>query len=143
MWNQLASSLVPFPLSFIIAVQASNPKNKMSYHRNNKNKNSENASYIHVQRDAVRTVSLNAPPHGRPPHGSYNKADVNKEPKFELCSGKVLHVHNCWFMSVICIPKVHNFNQILRKQPKNIKWKTFYFSEIFRSSKTIKETLPN
>ncbi|XP_044797792.1 uncharacterized protein C12orf50 homolog isoform X1 [Bubalus bubalis] len=72
------------------AVQASNPKNKMSYHRNNKNKNSENASYIHVQRDTVRTVSLNAPPHGRPPHGSYNKADVNKEPKFELCSDKYM-----------------------------------------------------
>ena len=65
----------------------------MSYHRNNKNKNSENASYIHVQRDAVRTVSLNAPPHGRPSHGSYIKADVNKEPKFNLCSGEVLHLH--------------------------------------------------
>uniref|UniRef100_A0A8C2R464 Zinc-finger CCCH domain-containing protein n=1 Tax=Capra hircus TaxID=9925 RepID=A0A8C2R464_CAPHI len=72
------------------AVQPSNPKNKMSYHRNNKNKNSENASYIHVQRGAVRTVSLNAPPHGRPTHGSYNKADVNKEPKFNLCSDKYM-----------------------------------------------------
>ncbi|XP_020744704.1 uncharacterized protein C12orf50 homolog isoform X7 [Odocoileus virginianus] len=72
------------------AVQTSNPKSKMSYHRNNKNKNSENASYIHVQRDAVRTVSLNAPPHGRPSHRSYIKADANKEPKFNLCSDKYI-----------------------------------------------------
>ncbi|XP_028023210.1 uncharacterized protein C12orf50 homolog isoform X2 [Balaenoptera acutorostrata] len=72
------------------AVQAPNPQNKMSYHRNNKNGNSENASYIHVQRDAVRTVSMNAPPRSRPTHGSYNKVDVNKEPKFNLCSDKYM-----------------------------------------------------
>ncbi|XP_060049520.1 uncharacterized protein C12orf50 homolog [Erinaceus europaeus] len=62
------------------AVQAQNPKNKMSY-RNNKNRNAENAPYIHVQRDAVRAVSLNAPPRSRPTNGSYNKGDTNKEPK--------------------------------------------------------------
>ncbi|KAF4010130.1 hypothetical protein G4228_001675 [Cervus hanglu yarkandensis] len=77
------------------AVQTSNPKSKMSYHRNNKNKNSENASCIHVQRDAVRTVSLNAPPHGRPSHGSYIKADVNKEPKFNLCSDCFSIISSC------------------------------------------------
>ncbi|KAB0400408.1 hypothetical protein E2I00_010738, partial [Balaenoptera physalus] len=75
------------------AVQAPNPQNKMSYHRNNKNGNSENASYIRVQRDAVRTVSMNAPPRSRPTNGSYDKVDVNKEPKFNLCSGGVLHLH--------------------------------------------------
>ncbi|EPY80604.1 hypothetical protein CB1_000814002 [Camelus ferus] len=74
------------------AVQAPNPKNKMSYHRNNKNRNPENASYIHVQRDAIRTVSLNAPSRSRPTQGSYNKVDVSKEPKFNLCSGH--HHHN-------------------------------------------------
>ncbi|XP_026964050.1 uncharacterized protein C12orf50 homolog [Sagmatias obliquidens] len=72
------------------AVQSPNPKNKMSYHRNNKNRNSENASYIHGQRDAVRTVSMNAPPRSRPTNGSYNKVDVNKEPKFNLCSDKYM-----------------------------------------------------
>ncbi|XP_032502223.1 uncharacterized protein C12orf50 homolog isoform X2 [Phocoena sinus] len=72
------------------AVQAPNPKNKMSYHRNNKNRNSENDSYIHGQRDAVRTVSMNAPPRSRPTNGSYNKVDVNKEPKFNLCSDKYM-----------------------------------------------------
>ncbi|XP_015338138.1 uncharacterized protein C12orf50 homolog isoform X2 [Marmota marmota marmota] len=70
------------------AVQLQNPKNKMSYHHNNKNRNAENSAYIHVQRDAVRTVPLNAPPRSRPPSGSYHKADVNKEPKLNLCSGK-------------------------------------------------------
>ncbi|XP_073756652.1 uncharacterized protein C12orf50 homolog isoform X3 [Callorhinus ursinus] len=72
------------------AVQAPNPKNKMSYHRNNKNRNAENASYIHVQRDAIRTVSLSAPPRSRPTNGSYNKVDVNKEPKFSLCPDKYM-----------------------------------------------------
>ncbi|XP_066865939.1 uncharacterized protein C12orf50 homolog [Kogia breviceps] len=72
------------------AVQPPNPKNKMNYHRNNKNRNSENASYDHVQRDAVRTVSMNAPPRSRPINGSYNKVDVNKEPKFNLCSDKYI-----------------------------------------------------
>ncbi|XP_045866500.1 uncharacterized protein C12orf50 homolog isoform X2 [Meles meles] len=72
------------------AVQAPNPKNKMSYHRNNKNRNAENTSYIHVQRDAIRTVSLSAPPRGRPTSGSYNKVDVNKEPKFNLCPDKYM-----------------------------------------------------
>ncbi|XP_015103173.2 uncharacterized protein C12orf50 homolog isoform X8 [Vicugna pacos] len=72
------------------AVQAPNPKNKMSYHRNNKNRNPENASYIHVQRDAIRTVSLNAPPRSRPTQGSYNEVDVSKEPKFNLCSDKYM-----------------------------------------------------
>uniref|UniRef100_A0A7N5KGS2 Chromosome 12 open reading frame 50 n=1 Tax=Ailuropoda melanoleuca TaxID=9646 RepID=A0A7N5KGS2_AILME len=70
------------------AVQAPNPQNKMSYHCNNKNRNTENASYIHVQRDAIRTVSLSAPPRSRPTNGSYSKVDVNKEPKFNLCPDK-------------------------------------------------------
>ncbi|XP_035943148.1 uncharacterized protein C12orf50 homolog isoform X2 [Halichoerus grypus] len=72
------------------AVQAPNPKNKMTYHRNNKNRNAENTSYIHVQRDAIRTVSLSAPPRSRPTNGSYNKVDVNKEPKFSLCPDKYM-----------------------------------------------------
>nr|XP_055192633.1 uncharacterized protein C12orf50 homolog isoform X2 [Nyctereutes procyonoides] len=72
------------------AVQSPNPKNKMSYHRNNKNRNTENASYIHVQRDVIRTVSLSAPPRSRPTNGSYNKVDVNKEPKLNLCPDKYM-----------------------------------------------------
>uniref|UniRef100_A0A8C9QKC6 Chromosome 12 open reading frame 50 n=1 Tax=Spermophilus dauricus TaxID=99837 RepID=A0A8C9QKC6_SPEDA len=72
------------------AVQVPNPKNKMSYHHNNKNRNAENSAYIHVQRNAVRTVPLNAPPRSRPPNGSYHKADVNKEPKLNLCSDKYM-----------------------------------------------------
>ncbi|KAM9673840.1 uncharacterized protein C12orf50 homolog isoform 2-T2 [Trichechus inunguis] len=72
------------------AVQAPNSKNKMSYHRNNKNRNAENTSYVHVQGDAVRTVSLNAPPRSRATNGSYNKVDVNKEPKLNLCPDKYM-----------------------------------------------------
>ncbi|XP_047406899.1 uncharacterized protein C12orf50 homolog isoform X3 [Sciurus carolinensis] len=72
------------------AVQVPNPKNKMSYHHNNKNRNAENATYIHVQRDTVRTVPLNAPPRSRPTNGSYHKADVNKEPKLNLCPDKYM-----------------------------------------------------
>ncbi|KAM6214304.1 uncharacterized protein C12orf50 homolog isoform 2-T2 [Rhynchocyon petersi] len=72
------------------AVQTPNPKNKLNYHRNNKNRNAENTSYIHVQRDAVRTVSLNAPPRGRTTNGSYNKFDGNKEPKLNLCPDKYI-----------------------------------------------------
>ncbi|XP_055974747.1 uncharacterized protein C12orf50 homolog isoform X2 [Sorex fumeus] len=72
------------------AAQAQNTKNKMSYHRNNKNRNAENASCIHVQRDAVRTVSLTVPPRSRPINGSYNKVDVNKEPKLNLCPDKYI-----------------------------------------------------
>ncbi|XP_003783422.1 uncharacterized protein C12orf50 homolog isoform X2 [Otolemur garnettii] len=72
------------------AVQAPNPKNKMSYYRSNKNRNAENASYIHVQRDTVRTVSLSAPPRSRPANGSYNKGDVNKEHRLNLCSDKYM-----------------------------------------------------
>ncbi|XP_072629111.1 uncharacterized protein C12orf50 homolog isoform X8 [Canis lupus baileyi] len=74
-----------FPGSGMRRVQSPNPKNKMSYHHNNKNRNAENASYIHVQRDVIRTVSLSAPPRSRPTNGSYNKVDVNKEPKLNLC----------------------------------------------------------
>lgn len=75
----------------------------MSYHHNNKNRNAENASYIHVQRDAVRTVSLNAPPCSRPRNGSYNKVDVTKEPKLNLCPGEFLYLYGS-LMSVVCIP---------------------------------------
>ncbi|XP_064232748.1 uncharacterized protein C12orf50 homolog [Aotus nancymaae] len=63
------------------AAQTPGPQNKMSYHRNNKNRNTENASYVHVERDAVRSVSLNAPPRSRPTQGSYNEVHVNKAPK--------------------------------------------------------------
>ncbi|EGV96280.1 Uncharacterized protein C12orf50-like [Cricetulus griseus] len=65
-----------------------NPKHKMSYHHHNKNRNAENASYMHVQRDSVRTVTLNTPPRSRPTSGPYNKDDVNKEPKLNLCPDK-------------------------------------------------------
>uniref|UniRef100_F6R5V3 Chromosome 12 open reading frame 50 n=1 Tax=Callithrix jacchus TaxID=9483 RepID=F6R5V3_CALJA len=70
------------------AVQTPSPQNKMSYHRNNKNQNTKNASYVHIQRDAVRSVSLNAPPRSRPTQGSYNKVHVNKEPKPNLSPDK-------------------------------------------------------
>nr|XP_034342815.1 uncharacterized protein C12orf50 homolog isoform X3 [Arvicanthis niloticus] len=70
------------------AVHIPNPKHKMSYHHHHKNRNAENASYTHAQRDAVRTVTLNAPPRSRPTNGSYNKGDVNKEPKLNLCPDK-------------------------------------------------------
>ncbi|XP_053082548.1 uncharacterized protein C12orf50 homolog isoform X4 [Acinonyx jubatus] len=79
-----------FPGPGMQRVQAPNPKNKMSYHRNNKNRSAENASYIHVQRDAIRTVSLSAPPRSRPTNRSYNKVDVNKEPKLNLCPDKYM-----------------------------------------------------
>nr|XP_042119241.1 uncharacterized protein C12orf50 homolog isoform X4 [Peromyscus maniculatus bairdii]XP_042119242.1 uncharacterized protein C12orf50 homolog isoform X4 [Peromyscus maniculatus bairdii] len=67
------------------AVHTPNPKHKMSYHHHNKNRNAENTSYMHVQRDSVRTVTLNTPPRSRPTGGTYNKTDVNKEPKLNLC----------------------------------------------------------
>ncbi|XP_057614228.1 uncharacterized protein C12orf50 homolog isoform X2 [Chionomys nivalis] len=70
------------------AAHTPNPKHKMSYHHQNKNRNAENASYVHVQRDSVRAVTLNAPPRSRPTTGSYKKADVNKEPKLNLCPDK-------------------------------------------------------
>lgn len=101
-WNQLLLSLTPLLLSFT-AVQTPNPKNKMSYHRNNKNRNAENASYIHVQRDALRTVSLSAPPRSRPTNRSYNKVDVNKEPKVNLCPGEAFSLYDL-LMHVVCIP---------------------------------------
>ncbi|KAI5934865.1 hypothetical protein MM560_G620n2 [Manis javanica] len=69
-------------------VQAPNPQNKMRDHRNYKNRNAENASYIHAQRDAVKPVSMNAPPYSRPMNSSYNKGNVNKEPKPNCCSDK-------------------------------------------------------
>ncbi|XP_032153039.1 uncharacterized protein C12orf50 homolog [Sapajus apella] len=72
------------------AVKTPSPQNKMSYHRNNKNRNTENASYVHVQRDAVRSVSLNAPPRSRPTQASYNKVHVNKEPKPNLSPDKYM-----------------------------------------------------
>ncbi|XP_064232747.1 uncharacterized protein C12orf50 homolog [Aotus nancymaae] len=72
------------------AVQTPGPQNKMSYHRNNKNRNTENASYVHVERDAVRSVSLNAPPRSRPTQGSYNEVHVNKEPKPNVSPDKYI-----------------------------------------------------
>ncbi|XP_035113105.1 uncharacterized protein C12orf50 homolog isoform X2 [Callithrix jacchus] len=77
-----------FPGSGMQRVQTPSPQNKMSYHRNNKNQNTKNASYVHIQRDAVRSVSLNAPPRSRPTQGSYNKVHVNKEPKPNLSPDK-------------------------------------------------------
>ncbi|XP_074082650.1 uncharacterized protein C12orf50 homolog isoform X8 [Macrotis lagotis] len=70
------------------AAQAPNPKNKVSYQRNDKNRNVENASYVHIQRETVRSVSLNSPARGRPTNGTYNKVNVNKEPKLNLCPDK-------------------------------------------------------
>ncbi|KAM5287892.1 uncharacterized protein C12orf50 homolog [Ctenodactylus gundi] len=71
------------------AAQAQSPKNKMNYrHHHNKNRNAENASCIHVQRDAVRTVPLGAPPRSRPTSGPCNKVDVSKEPKLNVCPEK-------------------------------------------------------
>ncbi|XP_064232752.1 uncharacterized protein C12orf50 homolog [Aotus nancymaae] len=72
------------------AVQTPSPQNKMSYHRNNKNRNTENASYVHVERDAVRSVSLNAPPHSRPTQGTYNEVHVNKAPKPNVSPDKYI-----------------------------------------------------
>ncbi|XP_036880167.2 uncharacterized protein C12orf50 homolog isoform X3 [Manis javanica] len=72
------------------AVQALNPQNKMKDHSNYKNRNAENASYIHAQRDDVKTVSLNAPSYSRPMNSSYNKDNVNKEPKPNRCPDKYM-----------------------------------------------------
>ncbi|XP_057342880.1 uncharacterized protein C12orf50 homolog isoform X2 [Manis pentadactyla] len=72
------------------AVQALNPQNKMRDHRNYKNRNAENATYIHAQRDDVKPVSLNAPSHSRPMNSSYNKDNVNKEPKPNRCPDKYM-----------------------------------------------------
>lgn len=59
----------------------------MNYHHHNKNRNAENASYLHVRREAVRTVPLSAPPCSRPANGSCHKADVHKDPKINVCPG--------------------------------------------------------
>nr|XP_036880170.1 uncharacterized protein C12orf50 homolog isoform X2 [Manis javanica] len=72
------------------AVQALNPQNKMKDHSNYKNRNAENASHIHAQRDDVKTVSLNAPSYSRPMNSSYNKDNVNKEPKPNRCPDKYM-----------------------------------------------------
>ncbi|KAL0611349.1 hypothetical protein AAY473_017973, partial [Plecturocebus cupreus] len=81
-----------FPGSGMQRVQTPSPQNKMNYHHNNKNRNTENASYVHVQRDAVRSVSLNAPPRSRPTQGSYNKVHVYKEPKPNLSPNKYVNI---------------------------------------------------
>lgn len=83
------------PLYFT-GVETPNPKNKVSYHHNNKDRNAGNASYIRVQRDAVRTVSVSAPHCSRPTNGFNNKVSVNKDPKLNLCPGEVL----TWFTHV-------------------------------------------
>uniref|UniRef100_A0A4X2L7D0 Chromosome 12 open reading frame 50 n=1 Tax=Vombatus ursinus TaxID=29139 RepID=A0A4X2L7D0_VOMUR len=70
------------------AAQAPNPKNKMNYQRNDKNRSVENASYVHVQRETVRSVSLNSPACSRPANGTYTKVSVNKDPKLNLCPDK-------------------------------------------------------
>lgn len=61
----------------------------MNYHHQNKNRNAEKASYMHGQRDSVRTVTRSAPPRRRPTPGFHNKADVNKD-KLNLCPGEGL-----------------------------------------------------
>ncbi|XP_045686608.1 uncharacterized protein C12orf50 homolog isoform X2 [Phyllostomus hastatus] len=71
-------------------VETPNPKSKMSYHHNNKDRNADNASYIRVQRDAVRTVSVSAPHCSRPTNGFNNKVNVNKDPKLNLCPDKYI-----------------------------------------------------
>ncbi|XP_036920535.1 uncharacterized protein C12orf50 homolog isoform X2 [Sturnira hondurensis] len=72
------------------AVETQNPKNKMSYQHNNKDRNAMGASYVRVQRDAVRTVSVSAPHCSRPTHGFNNKITVNKDPKLNLCPDKYI-----------------------------------------------------
>ncbi|KAM5335656.1 uncharacterized protein C12orf50 homolog isoform 2-T2 [Glossophaga mutica] len=72
------------------AVETPNPKNKMSYHHNNKDRSAENASYIRVQRDAVRTVSVSAPHCSRPANGFNNKVSVNKDPRLNICPDKYI-----------------------------------------------------
>uniref|UniRef100_A0A8C3WWG3 Chromosome 12 open reading frame 50 n=1 Tax=Catagonus wagneri TaxID=51154 RepID=A0A8C3WWG3_9CETA len=102
------------------AVQAPNPKNKISYHRNNRNRNSENASYIHVQKDAVKTVSLNAPPRSRPTNWSYNKVGINKEPKFNLCSDKYMSTSyngSAW-RKRIPFPKTYSKTEKIYTEPR-------------------------
>lgn len=101
--TSFALSLVPFSLSFIIAVP-SNPKIKWVTIGIIKTKILRMHPISMFREVLSELFPLNAPPHGRPTHGSYNKADVNKEPKFNLCSGESPHLHRLWFMSVICIP---------------------------------------
>ncbi|XP_073937885.1 uncharacterized protein C12orf50 homolog isoform X1 [Castor canadensis] len=109
-----------FPDSGMWRVQATNPKHKMNYHHNNKNRNAKNASYIHVQRDAVRTVPLNAPHRSRPTNGSYNKADVNKEPKLNLCADK--HMSTSYNGSAwrkrIPFPKMYSKTEKIHPEPR-------------------------
>ncbi|XP_023573366.1 uncharacterized protein C12orf50 homolog isoform X2 [Octodon degus] len=69
-------------------VQAPNQKNKLNYHHHNKNRNADNASCVHVRRDAVRTVPLSAPPCSRHTNGPHTKADVHKEPQVHVCPDK-------------------------------------------------------
>ncbi|XP_051702485.2 uncharacterized protein C12orf50 homolog isoform X5 [Oryctolagus cuniculus] len=102
------------------AVQAPNPKNKMNYHRNNKSRNAENASYIHVQRDAVRNVSLNAQPRSRPTNGSYNKVDVNKEPKLNLYPDKYMSTsyNSSAWRKRIPFPKTYSKTEKIYPEPR-------------------------
>nr|XP_002711422.2 uncharacterized protein C12orf50 homolog isoform X3 [Oryctolagus cuniculus] len=102
------------------AVQAPNPKNKMNYHRNNKSRNAENASYIHVQRDAVRNVSLNAQPRSRPTNGSYTKVDVNKEPKLNLYPDKYMSTsyNSSAWRKRIPFPKTYSKTEKIYPEPR-------------------------
>ncbi|XP_062058018.1 uncharacterized protein C12orf50 homolog isoform X3 [Lepus europaeus] len=102
------------------AVQTPNPKNKMNYHRNNKSRNAENASYIHVQRDAVRNVSLNAQPCSRPTNGSYNKVDVNKEPKLNLYPDKYMSTsyNSSAWRKRIPFPKTYSKTEKIYPEPR-------------------------
>nr|XP_051702478.1 uncharacterized protein C12orf50 homolog isoform X2 [Oryctolagus cuniculus] len=109
-----------FPGPGMRRVQAPNPKNKMNYHRNNKSRNAENASYIHVQRDAVRNVSLNAQPRSRPTNGSYTKVDVNKEPKLNLYPDKYMSTsyNSSAWRKRIPFPKTYSKTEKIYPEPR-------------------------
>ncbi|XP_062058017.1 uncharacterized protein C12orf50 homolog isoform X2 [Lepus europaeus] len=109
-----------FPGPGMRRVQTPNPKNKMNYHRNNKSRNAENASYIHVQRDAVRNVSLNAQPCSRPTNGSYNKVDVNKEPKLNLYPDKYMSTsyNSSAWRKRIPFPKTYSKTEKIYPEPR-------------------------
>lgn len=68
-------------------------QNKMSYHRNNKNKNSWECILYPCSERCCQNCLTECTSHGRPTHGSYNKADVNKRPNSNLCSGESPHLH--------------------------------------------------
>ncbi|XP_074082651.1 uncharacterized protein C12orf50 homolog isoform X9 [Macrotis lagotis] len=105
------------------AAQAPNPKNKVSYQRNDKNRNVENASYVHIQRETVRSVSLNSPARGRPTNGTYNKVNVNKEPKLNLCPDRKINKATDYKGISICL--------MSHREVLTLHTLEFYFKEYF------------